>query len=110
MPDAQQTNGQLHVNTDIVSLQSGANVTVVSPGSFSPQPGPSGLQLPQQSLHGHLKDFNEDNTNYGRMEPYEPDMNAIENPHYYHINELLFNAHRARSHRHTDIVRLPPHQ
>ena len=30
------------------------------------------------------------------MEPYEPELNAEENPHYYNSNELLYQAHLLR--------------
>jgi len=33
------------------------------------------------------------------LEKYEPEMDSSDNPHYYNINKLLFDAHLERSHR-----------
>lgn len=39
------------------------------------------------------------------LEKYEPEMDLTDNPHYYDINKLLFDAHLQRNHRR---IGLPP--
>ncbi|XP_062567466.1 uncharacterized protein LOC134229710 [Saccostrea cucullata] len=34
------------------------------------------------------------------MEGYDPELTAVENPHYFDINRLLFDAHASRAGRH----------
>ena len=39
------------------------------------------------------------------LEKYEPEMDLTDNPHYYDINKLLFDAHLQRNHRR---IGMPP--
>ena len=60
--------------------------------------------LPGQSVcHTCLRHLQQQfqDSNIGGAEPmiYEPELSEDDNPHYYNINKLLFDAHVSRTHR-----------
>lgn len=66
------------------------------------------LSSDNTSSNGSCSSFQQKPTNIPLLENvcghttcmcYEPDLSAEENPHYYHINELLFKAHMTRTQR-----------
>jgi len=84
-------------------------------GCLPHMPGPSNQGQSQQSPHGQGPLGHPMNNPYDQSsqdtlqqyqdlqqlnaEPYEPELDSSQNPHYYQANELLFNAHLSRVRR-----------
>ena len=69
-------------------------------------------QITDNGTHSQQQEQSPGTDNFPRqggppVEEYEPDLNPTQNPHYYHINQVLYEAHTARQARHKSPLQNP---